>query len=61
MTKVEGRLKAKGEELANVHADLVLYKDKREKLINSYMSSSEFKGLMTRHNDGLLPIHFLSG
>lgn len=58
MTKLEGRLKAKEDKLNIAHADLVLYKAKREKLINSYMASAEFKDLMTIYDDGQLPVHF---
>ena len=59
--KVEGRLKTKEEELANAHADLVKYKDKREKMINSYMTSPEFQALMTQHDEAIYPSHFAIG
>lgn len=57
-TKLEGCLKTKEDELAEVHTDLVKDKDKREKLINFYMTSPKFKDLMTQHDVAIFPAHF---
>lgn len=51
--KLEAELKAKNDALASAHADLVKYKDKRENLINAYITSPDFQELMTKHEKGI--------
>lgn len=53
MNKLKVELKAKNDALASVHADLMKYKDKRENLINAYMTCLEFQELMTKHDEWL--------
>lgn len=60
-TKLERYLKAKEDEVAEAHADLVKYKDRREKLINSYISSTEFRDLMTMYDETIYPANLSIG
>lgn len=49
--QLEEQLKKKDEELTGVHAELLVVKDDKEKLIDDYLDSGEYKALMDRHDD----------
>lgn len=61
MKKQETDLKAKEDALASTHVNLVKFKDKRENLINAYMTSPEFQELITKHDERLYPTLFSVG
>ena len=57
----EKQLKAKEEELAKAHAELVKLRSDKEDIIDEYMESQKFKDLMELHDEGLYPVQFSEG
>lgn len=59
--QLEEQLKKKDEELATANSELVLLRDDKEKMIDEYLDSAEYKSLMDQHDDMLFPGQFTQG